>query len=51
MRPVLAGIVCDYSIMIGGRPLNLIDLAEMNEALDAQAENDRRLRTAMERDK
>lgn len=51
MRPVLAGVVSDYSIVVGGRPLDLMDLAEMNEALDARDENDRRLRAALERDR
>lgn len=49
MRPVLAGVVSDYVALIGGRALNLCDVAEMNEALDVQAENDRRMRAAMER--
>jgi hypothetical protein len=51
MRPVLAGVVSHYSVLEGGRALNLCYVAEMNDALDAQAENDRRFRAAMERDK
>lgn len=49
MRPVLAGVVSHYVAMIGGRALNLCDVAEMNDALDVQAENDRRARVAVER--
>lgn len=49
MRPVLSGVVLNYSVMVGGRPLDLMDFAEMNDALDAQAENDRRFRVAQEK--
>jgi hypothetical protein len=49
MRPVLAGIVTHYVAMQNGAPLLLWDVAEMNDALDARAENDRRARDAVER--
>lgn len=42
MRPVLNGM-CRYESLINGT-LTLWDLAEMNDALDVQAENDRRWR-------
>lgn len=47
MRPVLARIVTEYQASVGGRTLHLVDFAEMNDALDVQAENDRRAREAM----
>lgn len=46
MRPVLAKVVADYQALNGGRPLHLVDIANMNDALDIQAENDRRARDA-----
>ncbi len=49
MRPVLAKIVTEYQAANGGEPLHLVDFAEMNDALDVQAENDRRMREAMTR--
>lgn len=49
MRPVLAGIVTHYVAMMNGAPLTLWDVAEMNDSLDARAENDRRAKEAMER--
>lgn len=47
MRPVLARVVSDYRAMCGDRELHLVDYARMNEALDVQAENDRRARKAV----
>lgn len=46
MRPVLARVVADYQLLVGGRRLHLIDIANMNDALDIQSENDRRARDA-----
>lgn len=40
MRPVMAGL-CKYESLIDGT-LDLCDLAEMNDALDIQEENQRR---------
>lgn len=42
MRPVLAGI-CNYLWLRDGS-ITLWDVAEMNDSLDVQAENDRRAR-------
>lgn len=44
MRPVLAGL-CRYEALHDTR-LTLEDFADMNEALDVQAENTRRSRSA-----
>lgn len=41
MRPVLAGM-CKYESLLDGT-LGLEDVAMMNDALDVQAENERRL--------
>lgn len=42
MRPVIRGL-CKYESLKDGT-LDLNDIARMNEALDVQTENDRRLR-------
>jgi hypothetical protein len=42
MRPVLRGL-CRYESLSGGG-LNLIDFSIMNEALDVEAENVKRIR-------
>lgn len=47
MRPVLAGVVSDYSAAVGGRRLDLMDFAAMNDALDVKTENERRAREAL----
>lgn len=44
MRPVLAKVVTEYQCLRGGARLHLVDFANMNDALDIQAENDRRAR-------
>jgi hypothetical protein len=49
MRPVLARVVADYCALRGVQRLHLVDIAEMNDALDVQAENDRRAREAAQR--
>jgi hypothetical protein len=41
MRPVLRGL-CKYESLLGGK-LRLIDFAKMNEALDVEYENQRRV--------
>ncbi len=41
MRPVLRGL-CRYESLLDGT-LSLCDLAELNDALDVEAENERRL--------
>lgn len=46
-RPVLAGLVRYESVIDG--TLDLCDIATLNELLDVQAENDRRLREWAER--
>ena len=43
LRPVLRGL-CRYESLLDGR-VRLIDIAKMNEALDVEAENDRRSRS------
>ncbi len=43
LRPVLAGM-CRYESLRTAGLLDLLDFAIMNEALDVQAENKRRLR-------
>lgn len=43
MRPVLRGL-CRYESLVEGK-LRLIDFARMNEALDVEAENQRRATT------
>jgi hypothetical protein len=48
MRPVLAGVVSEFAVMVG-RPLDLVDFADMNDALDVQAHNDNLLREHLER--
>ena len=47
MRPVLAGLCRMESLKCG--LLDIIDVADMNDALDVQSENDRRTREAMRR--
>lgn len=47
LRPVLAGL-CKYESLKDGS-LDLADIALMNEALDVQAENQRRLEEALQR--
>lgn len=47
MRPVLAG-KCHYESLKDGT-LDLEDIALLNEALDVQAENERRLKDAIGR--
>lgn len=47
MRPVLAG-KCRYESLKDGT-LDLEDIALLNEALDVQAENERRLKDAIGR--
>ncbi len=42
MRPVLRGL-CKYESLIDGK-LSLIDFARMNEALDVELENQRKMR-------
>jgi hypothetical protein len=42
LRPVLRGL-CRYESLTNGE-LRLFDIAKMNEALDVEAENQRRLR-------
>jgi len=42
MRPVLRGL-CKYESLLDGT-LGLVDIAKMNEALDVESENQRRLR-------
>jgi len=42
LRPVLRGM-CKYESLLDGR-LGLLDISRMNEALDVEAENNRRLR-------
>jgi hypothetical protein len=46
MRPILEGM-CSYESVISGQ-LDLVDIARMNEALEAKAENERRYRKAQE---
>lgn len=48
MRPVLAGVVSEYQAAVGGRRLDLMDFADMNDALDVKAENERRWREAID---
>ena len=45
MRPVTRRVVTEYQAAVGGRRLLLVDFAEMNDALDIEAENDRRARS------
>lgn len=47
IRPVLAQL-CRYESLIDGT-LGLADIAVMNEALDVQAENERRYHKSMRR--
>lgn len=47
MRPVLRGL-CRYESLKDGA-LDLADVAMLNDALDVQAENERRMRRANER--
>jgi hypothetical protein len=42
-RPMLAGH-CSYTDLVRGTDLDLADVARMNDALDVEAENARRLR-------
>lgn len=42
LRPVLRGM-CRYESLLSG-VLNLIDLAKMNECIDIELENQRRIR-------
>jgi hypothetical protein len=44
MRPVLRGC-CHYESLVNGA-LDLCDVARMNDALDAQDENERRVQQA-----
>lgn len=46
-RPVVAGM-CKYESLIDGT-LDLFDIAEMNDALDVQAENQARIQKASEK--
>jgi hypothetical protein len=46
MRPVIDGM-CSYESLKNGE-LDLSDVARMNEALDARAENEKRFRKANE---
>lgn len=48
MRPVMAGC-CRYESLVDGT-LDLADLMLMNDALDVQAENERRYIEAKERE-
>lgn len=48
MRPVLAN-VCQY-VWLSRGSVDLVDVARMNDALDVQAENDRRAAEAARRD-
>jgi hypothetical protein len=41
LRPVLAGCI-RYTDLLDGSPLDLADIALLNDALDVQAENQRR---------
>jgi hypothetical protein len=45
MRPVLAGM-CRYESLKNGT-LDLRDIARMNDALDVQSENERRIHEAL----
>jgi hypothetical protein len=45
MRPVLAGM-CHYESLINGA-IDLLDIARMNDALDVQSENERRIHEAL----
>jgi hypothetical protein len=45
MRPVLAGM-CRYESLKNGT-LDLLDIARMNDALDVQSENERRIHEAL----
>ena len=47
MRPVLEGL-CQYESLKNGR-LDLCDIAQMNDALDVQSENNRRVRESLQR--
>lgn len=47
MRPVVRGM-CKYESLKDGT-LDLVDFARMNEALDVQDENERRLNAALEK--
>ena len=47
LRPVIAGC-CRYESLLDGS-LSLEDMAVMNEALDVQAENEKRCMKAVER--
>lgn len=49
MRPVLRGL-CRYESLLDGN-LDLYDIARMNEALDVQDENERRLTLALQKNK
>jgi len=49
MRPVLRGL-CRYESLINGT-LDLYDIARMNEALDVQDENERRVTLALQHNK
>jgi hypothetical protein len=49
MRPVVRGL-CKYEGLKDGT-LDLVDFARMNDALDVQDENERRLRKYFERDR
>jgi hypothetical protein len=46
MRPVLHGL-CSYESLRNGA-LDLVDFARMNDALDVQHENERRMQLALE---
>lgn len=45
MRPVLKGM-CRYESLLDGT-LNLVDFARMNDALDVEQENERRIAAAL----
>jgi len=49
MRPVLRGL-CRYESLLNGT-LDLYDIARMNEALDVQDENERRMTLALQQNK
>jgi len=49
MRPVLRGL-CRYESLIDGK-LSLFDVARMNDAIDVQDENERRLHEALAKER
>lgn len=49
MRPVLRGM-CQYESLINGK-VDLFDVARMNDAIDVQDENERRMHVALSKER